>query len=39
VSDKEWVVHTLHALAWIVPGELKMFRLDELDRTKQWAAG
>jgi stage II sporulation SpoAA-like protein len=39
VSDKEWVAHTLHALAWMVPGELAIFRLDELDRAKQWAAG
>jgi hypothetical protein len=39
VSDKEWVAHTLHALAWMVPGELAMFGLDELDRAKEWAAG
>ncbi|MGB3480935.1 MAG: STAS/SEC14 domain-containing protein [Mycobacterium sp.] len=39
VSDKDWVAHTLHALAWMVPGELAMFRLDELDRAKEWAAG
>lgn len=39
VSDKEWVVHTLHALAWMVPGELALFGLDELDRAKEWAAG
>jgi hypothetical protein len=39
VSDKEWVTHTLHALAWMVPGEVAMFRLDELDRAKEWAAG
>jgi SpoIIAA-like len=39
VSDKEWVAHTLHALAWMVPGELGLFRLDELDRAKEWAAG
>lgn len=38
VSDKEWVVHTLHALAWLVPGELSVFGLDELERAKQWAA-
>jgi hypothetical protein len=38
VSDKEWVAHTLHALAWIVPGELAVFRLDELERAKEWAA-
>jgi SpoIIAA-like len=39
VSDKEWVVHTLHALAWMVPGELALFGLDEIDRAKEWAAG
>ena len=39
VSDKEWVAHTLHALAWMIPGELAMFRLDELERAKEWAAG
>ena len=39
VSDKEWVAHTLHALAWMVPGELALFRLDDLDRAKEWAAG
>jgi SpoIIAA-like len=39
VSDKEWVAHTLHALAWMVPGELALFRLEELERAKEWAAG
>lgn len=39
VSDKEWVAHTLHALAWMVPGELAIFGLDELERAKEWAAG
>lgn len=39
VSDKEWVRHTLHALAWMVPGELALFGLDDLDRAKNWAAG
>ena len=39
VTDKEWVAHTLHALAWMVPGELKLFGLDELERAKEWAAG
>ena len=38
VSDKEWVAHTLHALAWMVPGELALFRIDELERAKEWAA-
>lgn len=39
VSDKEWVAHTLHALAWMVPGELAIFGLDELDSAMEWAAG
>jgi hypothetical protein len=39
VSDKEWVAHTLHALAWMIPGELAVFGLEELERAKEWAAG
>lgn len=39
VTDKEWVAHTLHALAWMVPGELALFGLDELERATKWAAG
>lgn len=39
VSDKEWVAHILHALAWMVPGELAVFGLDDLERAKAWAAG
>ena len=39
VSDEKWVVHTLHALSWMVPGELKIFGHDDLERAKEWAAG
>jgi hypothetical protein len=39
VSDKDWVAHAMHAFAWMVPGELAVFTLDELDRAKAWAAG
>lgn len=39
VSDKAWVGNTLHALAWMIPGELAVFTLDELEAAKQWAAG
>jgi hypothetical protein len=39
VTDKDWVRHTLHALAWLVPGEIEVFGLDDLERAKQWAAG
>lgn len=39
VTDKGWVGHMLHALAWMIPGELAVFGLDELERAKKWAAG
>jgi hypothetical protein len=39
VTDKEWIVHALHALSWMVPGEMEVFGLDELERAGQWAAG
>ncbi|OBH14842.1 MULTISPECIES: STAS/SEC14 domain-containing protein [unclassified Mycobacterium] len=39
VSDKDWVAPVLHALAWMVPGEITVFGLDELARAKAWAAG
>lgn len=38
VTDKEWIAHTLHALAWMIPGEVALFGLDQLDAAKQWAA-
>src|SRR3982074_274708 len=39
VSDEQWVALTLHALAWLIPGELALSKLDELERAKDWAAG
>lgn len=39
VTDTYWITHTLHALAWMVPGELAVFRLGEIEQAKQWAAG
>lgn len=39
VCDKEWVAHALHAVGWLVPGELKLFALADLETAKSWAAG
>ncbi|ORB28613.1 STAS/SEC14 domain-containing protein [Mycolicibacterium parafortuitum] len=39
VTDKEWAIHTLQALAWMVPGEIALFSLDDLEKAKSWAAG
>jgi hypothetical protein len=38
VTDKEWIGHALHAMAWMIPGEVALFGLDELEAAKQWAA-
>ncbi|MCB0923552.1 MAG: STAS/SEC14 domain-containing protein [Mycobacterium sp.] len=39
VTDKDWIVHTLHATSWLMPGEVAVFGMDELDAAAQWAAG
>jgi hypothetical protein len=39
VSDSDWVKHTIKALGWMLPGEVRLFNLDELDAAKSWAAG
>ena len=39
VTDLDWARHTVHAIAWLVPGELKTFTLAELQEAKEWAAG
>ena len=39
VTDKEWAIHAMHLLGWMVPGEFRLFRLDELEQAKEWAAG
>lgn len=39
VTDKEWAIHAMHLFGWMVPGEFKLFRLDELEQAKEWAAG
>lgn len=38
VTDKQWIVHAVHALAWMVPGEIKMFGLNQFDQAAEWAA-
>ena len=39
VTDKDWVVHTIHLVGWLMPGEVVVFGLDDLEQAKQWAAG
>ena len=39
VADKDWVRHTVHAVGWMIPYEIEVFGLDDLERAKEWAAG
>ena len=38
VSDKDWVEHTVKALGWMIPGDVKDFDLDDLDDARKWAS-
>lgn len=37
VSDKDWVKHMVKAFAWMIPGEVRVFKLGELDAARAWA--
>jgi hypothetical protein len=38
VTNKESVKHTVKAIGWMIPGEVRVFELNELDTAKDWAA-
>lgn len=39
VTDVTWVAKTMELFAWMTPGEVKIYGLDELDDAKTWVAG
>ena len=38
VSGVDWVAKAMKLFAWAMPGELKVFEMDELDEAKSWVA-
>jgi hypothetical protein len=36
VTDKEWLRNAFAAMAWLVPGELRVFPPEELEHAKAW---
>jgi len=38
VSGVDWVSKGMGLFAWAMPGELKVFEMDELDEAKSWVA-
>ncbi len=39
VTDVDWIARALHVFAWLTPGEVKLYDLDELEDAKAWVAG
>jgi hypothetical protein len=39
VTDQEWLARSARLMAWMVPGELKVFPTAELEQAKAWIAG
>jgi hypothetical protein len=38
VTDVDWVAKAMHMFAWMTPGEVRIFELDELEDAKAWVA-
>ena len=39
VSGVDWISKATRLFAWAMPGELKVFDMDELEEAKEWVAG
>ena len=38
VSGVEWISKSMRLFSWAMPGELRVFEMDELDKAKEWVA-
>jgi hypothetical protein len=36
VGDADWLRHAVHGFGWLMPGEIKVFALEELDSAREW---
>jgi len=39
VTDVEWVAKAMRLFAWMAPGEVRVFDLDEIDSAREWVGG
>lgn len=39
VTDQEWIARSARLLAWMAPGEFKVFPVAELEEAKAWVSG
>ena len=38
VSDADWLEHSIKAFGWLMPGDIRVFELDDVDDAKEWLA-
>ena len=39
VTEEELILRAISLFGWLTPGDVKTFRLDELEAAKEWVAG
>jgi hypothetical protein len=39
VTDTDWIRHAVSGLGWMIPGDVRVFPVAELDAATAWAAG
>lgn len=39
VTDVEWVARAMHTFAWMAPGEVREFGLEQEQAAREWVAG
>lgn len=39
LTDVEWLVKAFQLFAWMTPGEVKVFGVDQLEQAKSWVVG
>lgn len=39
VTDVEWLVKSMRAFAWLAPGEVRVFGMEEMEKARNWVAG
>jgi hypothetical protein len=38
VSDEDWLRRAIGGLGWLMPGEIRVFDMDDLDDAREWVA-
>jgi hypothetical protein len=39
VTGVDWIAKSMRMFAWLAPGEVKVFPLDQFDQARDWVAG